>query len=246
MYASYQDRMNNAQGSTDVRINSRLYSLQCPFTQQIQRVHVGCPQSRRLVLTTESDGSLPSCGDGVVSQYYGSLFRPIVMIYDSTVAVREVLVDYVIWEAYGRSDYSFNLTTQQAGCIVPAQTISDFPAIHLADGSIDRDWGPATYHSCFEGEPSGVPDVPYEIINASSYSNAVVFSGGGLYTFRVRVVDPAFSYCDLTADITIDVYGAPLSGGYSAAIVIGTSLVVVASLIVSYMTYKKTQKIVES
>jgi len=156
-----------------------------------------------------------------------------------------VIVDYVLWEVYGRADYSFNLTTHQAGCIVPAQTISDFPPIILADGTIDRDWGPATYDSCFEGTPTTVPDIPYEIINASSYNNAVVFSGGGLYTFRIRVVDPAYSYCNLTADISINVYGAPLSAGYSALVVIGTSLVVVASLILSFITYKKTQKIHE-
>lgn len=85
------------------------------------------------------------------------------MVYDGADQLTEVLVNYVMWEVYDRTDYSFNLTMHQAGCRVPAQKTKDFPAFKQADGSVDRKWGPATYKSCFAGEPTKVPDAPYEV-----------------------------------------------------------------------------------
>ena len=50
----------------------------------------------------------------------------------------------------------------------------------------------------------------YPILNSSS--NGIKFSQfakDSIYIFKVRVVDPDFSYCDLSTEIALDLYGAP-------------------------------------
>lgn len=84
----------------------------------------------------------------------------------------------------------------------------------------------------------------YPILNVTNY-NAIKWTGGknGFYFFSARVMDPAQrysifqinnSYCTLTANFAVEVYGAPLAPEYQAAIVAGIMVVVIGLLTVSY------------
>eukprot|EP00899_Mesostigma_viride_P020037 jgi/Mesvir1/28034/Mv04640-RA.1 len=106
------------------------------------------------------------------------------------------------------------------------------------------DWSTVPYRSCFQtgdaamsnfvdGQEGGVggrvlkPHAPYEVLNSSGV-NGIVFEGhtvqGGIYNFRLRVMDPAISFCELHAAFSIDVYGVPMQLRGTLAVVLALGL----------------------
>jgi hypothetical protein len=78
--------------------------------------------------------------------------------------------DFIAWEAYGRTDYTYSQSVKDAQCISKPQKKSDFTETRLADGTIDLDWTPANYYSCLDPGPSGKMSGVYEVSEFVSFT----------------------------------------------------------------------------
>ncbi|KAL0983832.1 hypothetical protein UPYG_G00133340 [Umbra pygmaea] len=139
--------------------------------------------------------------------HYQKPFRPDLVLYDGDNFVRDVDANFIVWERFGRKDYSFNATMRQVACLREAQTWSSM----LTEGKISGQvWGPENYQSCFNLAPGklGNLDETYEIMNRSS-TNFLTFTQeeNTLYVFNVKVLDPSYSFCDLHAVFAVKTYG---------------------------------------
>ncbi len=135
-----------------------------------------------------SDGEVGSQCDSsnnhcAIRYYYGNSFRPVVVLYDDDLVNGKVCVyltckldyiinskqcqivgaNFIVWEATGRTDYTFSKLVHRAGCIRTPQKRSDFKETRLPDGTIDLDWSPSTYKSCFEGSPGRILGGTYQV-----------------------------------------------------------------------------------
>ncbi|KAG9390823.1 Cation channel sperm-associated protein subunit delta/epsilon [Carpediemonas membranifera] len=148
-----------------------------------------------------------------ISVYQGtSGWKPTLQLYDGPTYVKDVEADYVIYELRGRTDFTYNATEGDVGCTHGAQSWG-----YMTDGCAkDRweCWTKTNYIPCTEdtGRSYGSSDV-YDVLNNAG-DNAIVFTADGadgVFLFRARVLDPEFSFCELTVDFAVDTYGAPLS-----------------------------------
>lgn len=166
--------------------------------------------------------------------YHGSApWRPRVMLYEWETLIADVTADYIVFERTGRTDYTFNTTEVQAGCISPAQRTES-----LYHGE--------TYAPCYqgdssEGEVKESADQLYEILSEGGI-NALRFTtpgGNGRFEFGLRVVDPSFSHCTLETTFVVDVYGAPIDGRTSLAITLTTIGAISCGLIGSFVCFRR-------
>ncbi|XP_038617376.1 cation channel sperm-associated protein subunit epsilon isoform X2 [Tachyglossus aculeatus] len=137
--------------------------------------------------------------------HWGQYFQPIIELYEGKQFVERVKANFIIWDIYGRNDYSFNSTMNDNGCMSIAQTWSSMIAAntHLP---LDKVWGPENYRHCFSvasGKPGNL-NQPYEILNSSNY-NYIVWPKDyeAFFVFQVKIVDPNYSFCDLTATFAV-------------------------------------------
>ncbi|KAG9389845.1 Cation channel sperm-associated protein subunit delta/epsilon [Carpediemonas membranifera] len=163
-----------------------------------------------------------------ISVYQGTDgWKPTLQLYDGPTYVKDVEADYVIYELRGRTDFTYNATEGDVGCTHGAQTWG-----YMTDGCAkDRweCWTKTNYIPCTEdtGRSYGSSDI-YDVLNNAG-DNAIVFTADGadgVFLFRARVLDPEFSFCELTVDFAVDTYGAPIS-------VLVTFLVVLSGIIAS-------------
>ena len=105
-------------------------------------------------------------------------------------------------------------------------------------------WTPESYINC---NASSIPladnaTAEYEVLH-HAHSNRIRFLSNvnGLFLFRLRLVDPAFSFCTLETTFGVNVYGAPLPPATQAVIVTSFMMSVILVLIVSYFMYRKTR-----
>ncbi|KAJ4460729.1 hypothetical protein PAPYR_2962 [Paratrimastix pyriformis] len=181
-------------------------------------------------------------------------WRPRLGLYDDGVFLREVAADYVLYEVNGRIDWTYNATDtepltlfcpgsgMQAGCKYRSQDWAERFALQTSRDP-DTAWLPADYRRCTQAA-TGVdllanPWHPYSIINSTGISAIKFLSAGrdGTFVFKIRVIDPDFSLCELTAYVGLDVYGAPISpalGGSLLGIVYATIFVGLATSFVVY------------
>ncbi|KAG6931384.1 hypothetical protein G0U57_001919, partial [Chelydra serpentina] len=133
----------------------------------------------------------------------------IVYRYDGSTFVKTVEANFILWEVHGRSDYSYNSSMKQVGCLRKAQTWISMLEEH-ENSTLDEIWGPQNYRSCFESElgPPGDLNQLYQILNHSGYNSLVwPTEYSGIYVFRVKIVDPNFSFCDLNTIFAVRTYG---------------------------------------
>uniref|UniRef100_A0A8C8VE94 Uncharacterized protein n=1 Tax=Pelusios castaneus TaxID=367368 RepID=A0A8C8VE94_9SAUR len=116
----------------------------------------------------------------------------IVYRHDGSTFVKTVEANFILWEIQGRSDYNYNTSMKQVGCLHEAQTWLSMLEEHEND-TLDEIWGPQNYRSCFELGPLGDLNQQYQILNHSS-SNSLIWPTeyNGIYVFRVKIVDPNF------------------------------------------------------
>ncbi|TKC45699.1 hypothetical protein EI555_015039 [Monodon monoceros] len=114
-------------------------------------------------------------------------FFYIIEKYNDSGYVEDVEVNFIVWEIHGRDDYSFNNTMKK------------------------------NYKHCFSyaiGKPGDL-NQPYEIINKSNRNHLVwPLDHSGMYVFRVKILDPNYSFCNLTTIFAIETFGViprPLS-----------------------------------
>ncbi|XP_038947377.1 cation channel sperm-associated auxiliary subunit epsilon isoform X9 [Rattus norvegicus] len=171
------------------------------------------------------------------------MFHPVVELYDENGFIKIVDANFILWEVHGRNDYMYNSTMQQNGCINEAQTwdimIEENPGVPMEDI-----WGPQNYRPCFSyaiGTPGDLSQ-PYEIINYSN-KNALKWSSSyaAMYVYRLKVLDPNYSFCNLTTYFAIESLGQiPRSSIYLvAALVFVLMLTFISVLVLSYFWYSK-------
>ncbi|KAI4536999.1 hypothetical protein MG293_013202 [Ovis ammon polii] len=141
-------------------------------------------------------------------------FHPLVQLYNDNGYVEDVEVNFIVWETHGRDDYSFNNTMKK------------------------------NYKHCFSyaiGKPGDLTQ-PYEIINKSNHNHLVwPLDHSGIYVFRVKILDPNYSFCNLTTIFAIETFGViPRPNGYMvAAFVFLLMLLFLTILILSYFHYMR-------
>ncbi|XP_029766897.1 cation channel sperm-associated protein subunit epsilon [Terrapene carolina triunguis] len=163
--------------------------------------------------------------------------------YDGSTFVKTVEANFILWEVQGRSDYSYNSSMKQVGCLREAQTWISMLEEH-ENGTLDEIWGPQNYRSCFESElgPLGDLNQLYQILNHSGYNSLIwPTEYSGIYVFRVKIVDPNFSFCDLNTIFAVRTYGIVESPNIGK--VAGFSILILSIfggiLVISYFRYVK-------
>eukprot|EP00736_Rhodelphis_marinus_P012341 Rmarinus@m.18512 len=263
----YEDRLALAMGLTDVRVAPSFTGLSCATAQDISVVHIGCPPGRHIVVDASGDSlvSSPSECDLAPKWYNNSkgntLFtveefgcpmeiyhgvegwKPTLKLYDGDEYIQDVDADFVVWEIQDRSDFTYNATMADAGCLRKAQTWSSLERQYKdteLENNRDEWWYASNYDECYvsgTGSTSGT----YEILNATG-SNAIAFDPtgrDGFFAFKLRVVDPDMSYCVLETAFALDVYGAPLEFWKVIVILFGTMLGIFVLLLLSYIYYRQ-------
>ncbi|XP_044163679.1 cation channel sperm-associated protein subunit epsilon-like isoform X2 [Acropora millepora] len=108
-------------------------------------------------------------------------FKPVIDLYDGELFLEEVDANYVLWEQQGRAGFEYSATMKE------------------------------NFRSCFEDRPSEpvIPDnlnQAYEIMNSSSVSHIVwTECDDGVFIFTLTVIDPEFSFCNLTVEFAVQV-----------------------------------------
>ncbi|XP_051004328.1 cation channel sperm-associated auxiliary subunit epsilon [Acomys russatus] len=170
-------------------------------------------------------------------------FQPTLQLFNETGFIKVIDANFIIWEIHGRTDYTYNLTMRESGCINEAQTwdsmIEENPGVPL-----EEVWGPQNYRTCFSyavGKPGNL-NQNYEILNITNRNHIHWPMGhSGMYVFRVKVLDPNYSFCNLSALFAIETFGAiPSPSIYLvAAFLFLLMLTFISVLILSYFWYSK-------
>ncbi|XP_036058528.1 cation channel sperm-associated protein subunit epsilon [Onychomys torridus] len=170
-------------------------------------------------------------------------FHPVIELYDENGFIKIVEANFIVWEIHGRNDYTFNYTMKQSGCINEAQTFKSM--IEENKGlPLDDVWGPQNYKTCFSyavGKPGDL-DQPYEILNHSNKNHLLwPMDHSGMYVFRVKILDPNFSFCNLTSIFAIETFGViPSPSVYLiVAFLFVLMLTFISILVLSYFWYTK-------
>lgn len=138
-------------------------------------------------------------------------FKPIIDLYDGETFVKEVDANYVLREQHGRTGYKYSKTMKEAGCMREAQSWEKMINA-MKGGSIESAWSRENYQSCFqESSDSSISaanlDKQYEILNSSGAASHIVWNDVGTFVFLLKVLDPEFSFCNLTLEFGVQVHG---------------------------------------
>ncbi|XP_025897122.1 cation channel sperm-associated protein subunit epsilon [Nothoprocta perdicaria] len=174
--------------------------------------------------------------------HYEQYFQPVISLYDGDKYVRRVEANFILWEMKGRSDYGYTSSMKEEGCLHKAQS---WPMMLNAskNSTLDEIWGPQNYRSCFVFDENSTEEGLYEqyqILNMTS-TNSIAWSPShsGIYVFRVRIVDPNYSFCDLKAFFAVRTYGIIQRSDISSVTLYSFFIICifVAFLILSYFRY---------
>ncbi|KAJ3240296.1 hypothetical protein HDU81_004211 [Chytriomyces hyalinus] len=176
-----------------------------------------------------------------VEAYYGIPFVPMFDIFDGGVYVKTVTANFGVWEVNGKQ-VDYNLTNGEAGCTGPAQTWMGMAASASTADPIAA-WNSSNFISCFNAAGPVDSNAKYTIFNSSNYLG-IMWNGArdGVFMFTAKVLDPDYSYCSLTSDFAINVYGAPISPLIQAGVVVGLSALFILSLVATYFWYLRERR----
>ncbi|XP_044171367.1 cation channel sperm-associated protein subunit epsilon-like [Acropora millepora] len=135
-------------------------------------------------------------------------FKPVIDLYDGELFLEEVDANYVLWEQQGRAGFEYSATMKEAGCVREAQSW-ELMIKSMQGTNKEAAWSTQNFRSCFEDPPSEsvIPDnlnQAYEIMNSSSLSH-IVWTDDGIFIFTLKVIDPEFSFCNLTVEFAVQV-----------------------------------------
>ncbi|XP_044530914.1 cation channel sperm-associated protein subunit epsilon [Gracilinanus agilis] len=267
---NYYKLQEDNTGHMMIQLRPSQFSKTCPLSNQAVHVFVGCfPQRHIIVKGYEYDDCERKNISYVIDRKFlrgnptedkrvlydalkngcpmkinmRSSFHPTILLYDADVFVEEVTTNFIMWEIYGRKDFTYNLTMEESGCVNEAQTWDAMldKNRHLP---LEEVWGPQNYKDCFTysvGKPGDLSQ-PYEILNMSN-KNFVVFNNPhlGIYVFEIKILDPNYSFCDLRALFAVETFGeTPKTDTVVVALFLGILIFVFfAFLVGSYFQYLK-------
>uniref|UniRef100_A0A8C0GZX5 Cation channel sperm-associated auxiliary subunit delta n=1 Tax=Chelonoidis abingdonii TaxID=106734 RepID=A0A8C0GZX5_CHEAB len=141
--------------------------------------------------------------------YYDTPWLPILELWENDAFVEYVSADFVVFEVNGMYNYDYLLTAAEANCISQPQNWTaliqkqNSPNPHTA-------WSRVNYESCknHDGPKLVSPSAKYQILGQNE-KNKIIFSHyNGFYIFEAIVVDKLYSYCELSAIVSVYVTGA--------------------------------------
>ncbi|XP_077200601.1 cation channel sperm-associated auxiliary subunit epsilon-like [Paroedura picta] len=192
----------------------------------------------------------------LIDVFYEDPFRPTVALYKHKKFVKFIESEYVLWEINGRTDFLYNATMAQVHCLREAQSWSVmYPEKEegkkLNITTLDQLWGPHNYQSCFQSEhgETGNLKQTYEIMNHSGI-NSIIWptDHSGIYLFKLKILDPNFSFCDFSIYFAIRTYG--IAESPNNAKIAGWSVFVVCLflgvLLITYFRYVKIFRAINS
>ncbi|XP_058286472.1 cation channel sperm-associated auxiliary subunit epsilon isoform X1 [Hylobates moloch] len=268
--SDYFETQDNHTGLVMVQFRPSEYSKTCRMAQKVFQIAVGCDDKKFIAIKGFSKKGChhhdfsyvieksylrhqPSKNLRVryIWEEYGcplrldfkEKFQPVVQLFDDNGYVKDVEANFIVWEIHGRNDYSFINTMAQSGCLHEAQTWKSMIELnkHLP---LEEVWGPENYKPCFSyaiGKPGDL-NQPYEIINSSN-GNHIFWPMGhsGMYVFRVKILDPNYSFCNLTAVFAIETFGLiPSPSVYLVASFLFVLMLLFFTLLVlSYFRYMR-------
>eukprot|EP00741_Cyanophora_paradoxa_P016535 tig00020927_g15965.t1 len=175
--------------------------------------------------------------------YHGTAgFLPGFLRYDNGALTGSVNSDFIVWETTGRLEHQYNATDGDAGCLRGSQQWADLLAARKPGQSLDELRTPYNHQSCFVSDPKGAPlQRSYEIMNSTGFNTLLIAPSArdGVLLMKARIIEPTYSYCDLTAEFAIEVYGAPLEAATALLILGVTMAAILAALVASYFYYRR-------
>ncbi|XP_074078962.1 cation channel sperm-associated auxiliary subunit epsilon-like isoform X2 [Macrotis lagotis] len=249
--SDYRKLQEEHMGHVMIQLRPSQFSKICPFSNKAIHVFVGCFPERHIILKGKYLRDNPP-EDKIVDynfSLYGCPFRinvlnqfhPVVLLYDGNIFIEEVEANFIIWEIHGRTDFSYTLSMSNAGCVNVAQTWKSMMELNKSL-PMEKVWGPENYRHCFStasGQPGDLSQ-PYEIINTTN-ENKITWEihHVGFYVFKIKIIDPNYSFCDLTATFAIETFGIiPGKDPYLMASFLFAILVLISIfLVLSYFQY---------
>ncbi|KAL0218815.1 hypothetical protein P9112_004468 [Eukaryota sp. TZLM1-RC] len=258
-YQSFSDRVKYGQGVSTIKFQTSIDSFACNafvFTS----VYVGCPPNRNLGVQEvfesqmnydlarqqcpeyDVDGSsrffvvngeefeydLKNWGCPIEVYHGTSGFLPELVLFDELEEVKDVEVDYVISELFNRTDWTYSSTFSEVGC--------------SGDLVLDDSNTPSSYTNCFKSNTSlSNPNDLYYVLNSTGLSQIRFPKDGndGFFLFKVKVIAPHYSYCELETIFVIKVFGSPLPTVWSVLVIGICFFVMILVFFSSYSIYKK-------
>ncbi|XP_021074139.1 cation channel sperm-associated protein subunit delta [Mus pahari] len=141
--------------------------------------------------------------------YYDKPWKPVVELRKDGIVEEIVSAEYVLSEINGLVTYSYSLTAATANCRSQPQNWSTF------ESGIENEqpflWNRENYVSCHEDNednPLLWPNVEYQVLGGRTDNRVIFGQRNGIYIFRLSVVDPYYSYCNLNTIFSVYVHGA--------------------------------------
>ncbi|XP_016056889.1 PREDICTED: uncharacterized protein C1orf101 homolog isoform X2 [Miniopterus natalensis] len=239
-----------------IQVRPSEYSKTCEIAPKVIQVAVGCDTTKYITVKRSNLRHRPPKNLRVkykwkkygcpLKLHYRETFHPEIQLYNENGFIEHVAVNFIVWEIHGRDDYSYNTSMKKSGCLNEAQTWKSMTTLnkHLP---LESAWGPENYKHCFSyaiGKPGDLHQ-PYEIINKSNNNHLIwPMHHTGMYVFQVKILDPNYSFCNLTAVFAIEIYGVlPSPNGYLVASTLFLLMLLFFSILIfSYFHYMRIYK----
>eukprot|EP00127_Corallochytrium_limacisporum_P001282 Clim_evm7s49 gene=Clim_evmTU7s49 len=201
--------------------------------------------------TIFSDRGLCARGRTVIYEYnrygcpidifFGEKFEPKIYLYDGDTVVREINSAFVVFQNQGRFSFEYLKSMGAADCIYPSQMWTEMLTVNPDPCT---SWNLLNYRNCTTTPVT--EDTLMAATNLDELSEifgdlgagSILWSDNVIYEFTV-VVDPAESYCNLTASFGVNVFGKPMPLATGLAVVFGIVGVILLALAVTFVCYNK-------
>ncbi|XP_044541189.1 cation channel sperm-associated protein subunit delta [Gracilinanus agilis] len=141
--------------------------------------------------------------------YFNNPWKPVIELWEGSQFVEVVTTEFVLIEKNGIHTYNYSVNVGQAACKSQAQNWTT-----VMDASATKNfqaWTRDIYVTCHElnaSIPLLWPHLEYQILGGRTDNSIIFHERNGFYIFSLTIVDPFYSYCDLTTSFAIYVYGA--------------------------------------
>ncbi|XP_066480518.1 cation channel sperm-associated auxiliary subunit delta-like [Tiliqua scincoides] len=140
--------------------------------------------------------------------YFDNPWLPTLELWEDNKFVEYVPADFVLFEINGMHTYDYLLTETEANCLSEAQNWSSL--LNSSEGNPHYAWNRHNYESCKVARNNSAPSSSnkYQVLNLHEKNRVLFQQYNGIYIFKVIVVDPFYSYCELTTVFSVYVHGA--------------------------------------